>query len=134
MGVPTFDKEIRKRHLNATVIAHMLIPILVSNNIHDLDGIDLKKIIKSISQFHTISDNLRHVGAFDKKIYDTNFKNAIDDYDLAGFISFKDRRNPTIEMSEYQATNEIKRYRRAYGNYSVGDLDYYVKEKIVKKV
>ena len=133
-GLPTFEEEIRKRTPNLGVISHILIPELTINNIYTFDKIDMKKLVKSTRYYEKIADNMRHIGAFEKKVYEGCLKEAINNYNVAGFIEYKDRNTPIIKMSEYQATNEIKRYRKAYGNYSVGDLDYYVKEKMVKKV
>ena len=132
LNLPTFNEAIRSRITNITVIAHMLIPILTINNVDRLKDIDLRRIVRATPQFNSISDKLKHVGAYDKQIYNAYLNKAIKHYEIAGFIEYEDKDTPIIKMSEYQAENELKRYRKAYGNSAVGSLDYSVKENVVK--
>ena len=122
--LPTFSSFLYHKEIDASIISHMLIPVLVDNGMTDIENIDLKRVVNSINQSKITSTPTR------SKEYDLILKSAIEDYMIAGFIHDNDKTN--IDISEYENKQAIKKLRKIYGYGIIGSIEYYVRNNMNK--
>ena len=123
-SLPTFSSFLYHKEIDASIISHMLIPILFDNGITNMENIDLKRVVNGINQAKIVFKPSR------SKEYNSIFESTIDDYRIAGFIG--DNCMNEINISEYENKQAIKKLRRIYGYGIIGSIDYYVKGNIDK--